>query len=43
VATRLGSNNCGAGQLPAPFETTRIDIWGQTRAEWRARRAQRPP
>jgi len=43
VATRLGSNNRGPGRLPAPFETTRIDIWAQTRAEWRARRAHRPP
>lgn len=38
VAQRLGSRNRGRGQLPAPFEDHVIDIWGQTRDEWRARR-----
>jgi len=38
VAERLGSRNRGPGQLPAPFENARIDIWGQSREEWRARR-----
>jgi RimJ/RimL family protein N-acetyltransferase len=37
VARRLGSRNLGPGSLPAPFEGARIDIWGQSRAEWRAR------
>ena len=36
VARRLGSVNRGPGRLPAPFETARIDIWGQTAADWRA-------
>jgi RimJ/RimL family protein N-acetyltransferase len=38
VAEKLGSRNRGPGALPAPFEHSRIDIWGQTAAEWRARR-----
>jgi RimJ/RimL family protein N-acetyltransferase len=38
VAEKLGSRNRGPGSLPAPFENSRIDIWGQTREEWRARR-----
>ena len=40
VARKLGSSNRGPGRLPAPFETTRIDIWTQTRAQWNAHRAQ---
>jgi RimJ/RimL family protein N-acetyltransferase len=39
VARRLGSTNRGPGQMPEPFHTYRVDIWGQTRDEWRARRA----
>lgn len=39
LAQRLGSRNRGRGQLPAPFEDVEIDIWGQTREEWRARRS----
>ena len=38
LAQRLGSRNRGPGKLPAPFEDVPIDIWGQTREEWRARR-----
>ena len=38
VARRLGSVNRGPGKLPAPYEDHPIDLWGQTRAEWRARR-----
>jgi RimJ/RimL family protein N-acetyltransferase len=38
VARRLGSRNRGPGALPAPYEAARIDIWGQTAAEWRATR-----
>lgn len=37
LAERLGSTNRGPGQLPAPFEHYRVDIWGQTREEWRER------
>ncbi|HEY4972341.1 MAG TPA: GNAT family N-acetyltransferase, partial [Steroidobacteraceae bacterium] len=38
VARKLGSSNRGPGRLPAPFEATRIDLWGQTRVQWLARR-----
>ncbi len=38
VATRLGSRLRGIGQLPAPMEMIEIDIWSQTREEWRERR-----
>ena len=39
VAIKLGSRNLGPGRLPPPFQDSAIDIWGQTREEWRARRA----
>lgn len=39
VAERLGSRNRGPGELPAPFQDHAVDVWGQTRDEWRARRA----
>jgi RimJ/RimL family protein N-acetyltransferase len=38
VAQKLGSVNRGPGKLPAPFEKAPIDIWGQSAAEWKARR-----
>lgn len=38
LAKRLGSRNRGPGQLPAPHETAPVEIWGQSRQEWRARR-----
>jgi len=38
VAQRLGSTNGGRGRLPPPFEATVVDLWGQTAAQWRARR-----
>lgn len=38
LAERLGSYNQGPTQMPAPFEDHRVDKWGQTRAEWKARR-----
>ena len=41
VAQRLGSTLRGPGRLPAPFEEARVDIWGQTRAQWDARRGGR--
>ena len=41
LARRLGSRNRGPGKLPAPFEDVPIEIWGQTREEWQARRAAR--
>jgi RimJ/RimL family protein N-acetyltransferase len=38
VAERLGSTNCGPAAMPEPFHTYHVDIWGQTRDAWRARR-----
>jgi RimJ/RimL family protein N-acetyltransferase len=38
VARKLGSLNRGRGQLPAPFADNVIDVWGQTKQEWLARR-----
>ena len=35
LAERLGSVNRGPGKLPPPFEAYPVDIWGQTREEWR--------
>lgn len=38
LAVRLGSRNRGPGKLPPPHEDVAIDIWGQTREDWFARR-----
>jgi RimJ/RimL family protein N-acetyltransferase len=35
VARRLGSRNLGPGTLPPPYSDARVDIWGQSREEWR--------
>ena len=37
LAKKLGSTNRGVTTLPAPLEGFRVDAWGQTAAEWRAR------
>jgi RimJ/RimL family protein N-acetyltransferase len=37
VAERLGSRNLGPGRLPQPYQDDVVDIWGQSREEWRAR------
>lgn len=37
LARRLGSANLGPTRLPEPFHEVRVDSWGQTRAQWRAR------
>lgn len=40
VAKRLGSQLLRTGKfLPAPLDVKDINIWGQSRSEWRARRA----
>jgi len=39
VALRLGADRRGPGRLPAPHDSADIEIWGQSRAQWRARRA----
>lgn len=38
VARRLGSRFRGLDRLPAPIDTE-VEIWGQTREEWRSRAA----
>ncbi|MDQ2702388.1 MAG: GNAT family N-acetyltransferase [Pseudomonadota bacterium] len=38
VAARLGSHNLGPGKLPAPYEDSPTNVWGQGREEWLARR-----
>ncbi|HOZ26355.1 MAG TPA: GNAT family N-acetyltransferase [Hyphomonadaceae bacterium] len=38
LAKRLGSINRGPGKMPPPYENDPVDLWGQTRDEWRARR-----
>lgn len=38
LARRLGSVNRGRTALPPPFAAARVDAWGQTAEEWRARR-----
>jgi RimJ/RimL family protein N-acetyltransferase len=35
AAQRLGSVNHGPGQLPAPYNNASVEIWGQTREQWR--------
>ena len=39
VAKRLGSTLQGPGRMPAPHDKDPIEIWGQSREEWLARRA----
>jgi len=38
VAKRLGSRILRQATLPVPFDYEHVDVWGQTRDEWRARR-----
>ena len=37
VAEKLGSTILRRTNLPAPFESIVVDIWGQTRDQWKAR------
>jgi RimJ/RimL family protein N-acetyltransferase len=37
VAQKLGSRYLGPGTLPAPYAEDPIDLWGQSREEWRSR------
>ena len=39
VARRLGATNRGPGRLPEPLRDSVVELWGQTAAEWRARRS----
>jgi len=40
VARRLGSRILRRTNLPAPYEAMTVDVWGQSREEWFARRKQ---
>jgi RimJ/RimL family protein N-acetyltransferase len=40
VALRLGSRKLRRTNLPAPFESMMVDVWGQSRQEWSERRKQ---
>lgn len=43
VATRLGSTRLREARLPPPFDSIVVDVWGQSREAWRARRALADP
>ena len=36
VAQKLGSRKRGPARLPPPYENDPVDLWGQSRDEWRA-------
>lgn len=38
VAKRLGSSPLRRANLPPPYQDIEVDVWGQTREAWRARR-----
>jgi RimJ/RimL family protein N-acetyltransferase len=38
LARRLGSRILRQANLPPPYETVVVDVWGQSREEWFARR-----
>lgn len=38
VAKRLSSTLWGPAKMPAPYEETIVETWGQTREQWLARR-----
>ena len=42
VARKLGSTLLGPAAMPAPYEHMVAEAWGQTRAQWLARRSTRP-
>ena len=42
LAERLGSTNGGPTRLPPPLHEERVDAWGQTADQWRARRRANP-
>lgn len=39
VARKLGSSILRQTAMPAPFENIKVDVWGQSREQWLARRA----
>lgn len=38
LARRLGSQSRGRAKLPQPYQDVEVEIWGQTREQWRKRR-----
>lgn len=40
LAQRLGSRILRQANLPAPYQSIVVDVWGQSRQEWSARRAE---
>ena len=42
VARALGSRLLGPTRLPDPYQNERVDLWGQDRAEWDARKSREP-
>ena len=42
VARRLGSRMLRSTTLPAPYANFVVDVWGQSRSQWRAQRATLP-
>ncbi|MFI4965521.1 MAG: GNAT family N-acetyltransferase, partial [Caulobacterales bacterium] len=38
VAQKLGSTLRGPAKMPAPYEDSKAEIWGQTREQWQRRR-----
>lgn len=39
LAARLGSTNLGPTRMPEPMHELRVNAWGQSAQQWRARRA----
>jgi RimJ/RimL family protein N-acetyltransferase len=37
LAERLGAVNAGPTRMPPPFETIEVDLWRQSREQWRRR------
>jgi RimJ/RimL family protein N-acetyltransferase len=37
LAKRLGSQSRGKAKLPPPYQDVEVEIWGQTREQWRRR------
>ena len=42
VAAKLGSAYLRMGRLPEPHHEKPVEVWGQTRAQWQARKAVHP-
>ena len=42
VAAKLGSAYLRMDRLPEPHHEKPVEVWGQTRAQWQARRAAHP-